>query len=112
MKTMLRVATAAALLGAASLAPAFAQETIGTMQVIPTSGDWASQLAGRRLDLLDTQDNITAGVVIIRALQVSAEDREQAIAGYYQGLRSVRTQGMFKDTKQYVAAVLAHYKRL
>jgi LysM repeat protein len=85
---------------------------IGTMQVIPTSGDWASQLAGRRLDLLDTQDNITAGVVIIRALQVSAEDREQAIAGYYQGLRSVRTQGMFKDTKQYVAAVLAHYKRL
>ena len=33
MKTMLRVATAAALLGAASLAPAFAQETIGTMQV-------------------------------------------------------------------------------
>lgn len=33
MKTMLRIATAAALLGAASLAPAFAQETIGTMQV-------------------------------------------------------------------------------
>ncbi len=85
---------------------------IGTMQVIPSSGDWASELAGRRLNLLDPQDNITAGVVIIRALQVSAESREHAIAGYYQGLRSVRTQGMFEDTKQYVAAVLAHYKRL
>ena len=40
---------------------------IGAMQVIPSSGDWASQLAGRRLDLLDAQDNVTAGVVILRA---------------------------------------------
>lgn len=85
---------------------------VGTMQVIPTSGDWASALVGRRLDLLDTQDNITAGVVILRALRSSAETREQAIAGYYQGLRSVRERGMFPDTKQYVRAVLAHYSRL
>ncbi|MDV3221575.1 LysM peptidoglycan-binding domain-containing protein [Intrasporangium sp.] len=85
---------------------------IGTMQVIPMSGDWASQLAGRRLDLLDAQDNITAGVVIIRALRTSADSLEHAIAGYYQGLHSVRTKGLFKDTEQYVAAVLAHMKRL
>lgn len=85
---------------------------IGAMQVIPASGDWASQLAGRRLDLLDAQDNITAGVVIIRALRTSAESLEQAVAGYYQGLHSVRTKGPFADTKQYVAAVLAHLKRM
>jgi LysM repeat protein len=85
---------------------------IGTMQVMPSSGRWASELAGRRLDLLDTQDNITAGVLILRALRSSADTREQAIAGYYQGLRSVRTRGLFADTKTYVAAVLAHYKRL
>ena len=39
---------------------------IGAMQVIPSSGEWASQMAGRRLNLLKTQDNITAGVVILR----------------------------------------------
>lgn len=85
---------------------------IGTMQVIPSSGEWASQLAGRRLDLLDTQDNITAGVVILRALRVSSGSVQEAIAGYYQGLHSVRTQGVFADTKQYVAAVLAHAQRM
>ncbi|HET6668148.1 MAG TPA: LysM peptidoglycan-binding domain-containing protein [Intrasporangium sp.] len=85
---------------------------IGAMQVIPSSGDWASQLAGRRLDLLDAQDNVTAGVVILRALQSSADSIEEAVAGYYQGLRSVRTKGMFADTKKYVAAVQAHMKWL
>lgn len=85
---------------------------IGTMQVIPMSGTWASQLAGRRLDLYDAQDNITAGVLILRALQAGADSREQAIAGYYQGLRSVRERGMYPDTKQYVAAILAAYKRM
>lgn len=85
---------------------------IGTMQVIPASGTWASQLAGRRLDLLDTRDNVTAGVLILRALQSTATSREEAIAGYYQGLRSVQTQGMYPDTKGYVRTVLALYKRM
>ena len=30
----------------------------------------------------------------------------QAIAGYYQGLRSVRENGMYSDTKRYVANVM------
>jgi LysM repeat protein len=75
---------------------------IGVMQVIPTSGQWASDLVGRRLDLLDTHDNVTAGVVILKALSRSASSRSQAIAGYYQGLASVRRNGMFADTKVYV----------
>ncbi|MGN6752251.1 MAG: LysM peptidoglycan-binding domain-containing protein [Intrasporangium sp.] len=85
---------------------------VGTMQVIPSSGQWASELAGRKLDLLDTEDNITAGVVIIKALLRGADDREQAIAGYYQGLHSVQANGLYEDTKGYVAAVLTHYKRM
>ena len=40
---------------------------IGVMQVIPSSGQWASDMAGRPLNLLRTQDNITAGVVILRS---------------------------------------------
>ncbi len=78
---------------------------IGTMQVIPSSGQWASQLIGRNLNLLDTEDNITAGVVILRALTQSASNESEAIAGYYQGLAGVRRNGMYPDTRQYVANV-------
>jgi LysM repeat protein len=80
---------------------------IGVMQVIPSSGRWASDLVGRRLDLLDTRDNVTAGVVILRALTRSAASRREAVAGYYQGLSSVRRRGMFVDTKSYVRSIEA-----
>ncbi|WP_270889130.1 LysM peptidoglycan-binding domain-containing protein [Pedococcus sp. 5OH_020] len=85
---------------------------IGVMQVIPSSGRWASDMAGRRLNLLSTQDNITAGVVILRSLTRSATTVDQAIAGYYQGLYSVQHQGMYADTKAYVAAVKSHRSRM
>jgi LysM repeat protein len=78
---------------------------VGVMQVVPSSGRWASELVGRRLDLLDVEDNITAGVVILRSLLRTADSREQAIAGYYQGLWSVRSRGMFADTKTYVRRI-------
>ncbi|GAA2746565.1 hypothetical protein GCM10009868_32530 [Terrabacter aerolatus] len=85
---------------------------VGVMQLMPVAETWASQLAGRSLDRYDTQDNITGGVLIIRSLLATADSREQAIAGYYQGLYSVRTKGMYDDTKRYVATVLAEYNRL
>ncbi|GAB3084247.1 LysM peptidoglycan-binding domain-containing protein [Pedococcus soli] len=84
---------------------------IGVMQVIPSSGEWASQMSGRRLNLMRTQDNITAGVVILRSLTRSAKNVDQAIAGYYQGLYSVQHHGMYADTKVYVKAVKAHRAR-
>jgi LysM repeat protein len=84
---------------------------IGTMQVIPSSGAWASQLVGRRLDLLDPHDNVVAGVAIIRHLVRTSPDLDTAIAGYYQGAASVRRDGMFADTQQYVSAVRAHMAR-
>ncbi|MGO1713976.1 lytic transglycosylase domain-containing protein [Ancrocorticia populi] len=80
---------------------------IGAMQVIPSSGDWASQLVGRKLNLLDPYDNATAGVAIIRYLQTNASSKDQGIAGYYQGLGGVRKYGMYPDTKNYVAKVKA-----
>lgn len=83
---------------------------IGTMQVIPSSGEWASQLVGRKLNLLDPYDNVTAGVAIIRALVNTSKDVNTAIAGYYQGQYSVSKHGMYDDTKAYVAAILAHKK--
>lgn len=80
---------------------------VGIMQVIPSAGDWASSLVGRKLDLLDPEDNVTAGVVMLRALTRMSGSEETAIAGYYQGLASVRSRGMYTDTKQYVANVKA-----
>ena len=85
---------------------------VGTMQVIPSSGDWASTLVGRKLDLLDPDDNITAGVVLLKQLTQMASSDSQAIAGYYQGLGSVRANGMYADTRQYVANVKHHRARM
>jgi LysM repeat protein len=83
---------------------------IGTMQVIPTSGEWASDLVGRDLNLLDPYDNATAGVAIIKRLIATSKDVDTAIAGYYQGQYSVSKYGMYDDTKAYVAAIKAHQK--
>jgi soluble lytic murein transglycosylase-like protein len=83
---------------------------IGTMQVIPSSGQWASDLVGRKLNLLDPYDNATAGVAIIRQLLATSKDRDTAIAGYYQGQYSVSKYGMYDDTKTYVEAIKAHQK--
>ncbi|MHA7180510.1 LysM peptidoglycan-binding domain-containing protein [Arthrobacter sp. MDB2-24] len=83
---------------------------IGTMQVIPSSGEWASDLVGRKLNLLDPYDNATAGIAIIRSLVRTSPSLDIAIASYYQGQYSVQTRGMFEDTKQYVASIKAHQK--
>ena len=83
---------------------------IGVMQVVPSSGRWASTLVGRDLNLLDTRDNVVAGVAILSALN-AAEREETAVAAYYQGLGSVRAHGMFADTRRYVADVLALRRR-
>ncbi|HET7415381.1 MAG TPA: LysM peptidoglycan-binding domain-containing protein [Arthrobacter sp.] len=84
---------------------------IGTMQVIPSSGEWASQLVGRQLNLLDPYDNITAGVAIIDALLRTSDSREKAIASYYQGQWSVEKNGFYDDTKRYVKSVKALEKK-
>lgn len=85
-----------------SVSPANA---IGVMQVIPSSGEWASRLVGRNLNLLDPDDNVVAGVAILRQLLASSSDTSTAIASYYQGQGSVRANGMFSDTRRYVANV-------
>jgi LysM repeat protein len=86
-------------------------DAVGTMQVIPDAGAWASGLVGRELDLLDAQDNITAGVAIIRQLGRTAANGDTAIAAYYQGLHGVKKYGMYDDTKKYVKAVKSHRDR-
>ncbi|HET7138961.1 MAG TPA: LysM peptidoglycan-binding domain-containing protein [Arthrobacter sp.] len=83
---------------------------IGTMQVIPSSGQWASDLVGRQLNLLNPYDNATAGVAIIKQLIATSKDVDTAIAGYYQGQYSVSKNGLYDDTKAYVASIKAQQK--
>lgn len=78
---------------------------IGAMQVIPSTGAWASEMVGRDLDLLDPYDNAVAGVAIIRWLQNNASSVDEGIAGYYQGLGGVQAYGMYSDTVDYVYKV-------
>lgn len=84
---------------------------VGVMQVIPSTGTWVSTMVGRDLDLLDANDNITAGVVLLKYLTRNADNLDQAIAGYYQGLGGVRKYGMASDTKTYVKSVRALMKK-
>ncbi|WEV78948.1 LysM peptidoglycan-binding domain-containing protein [Janibacter cremeus] len=85
---------------------------VGAMQIIPASGEWTSSLAGRDLDLLDTEDNVTAGVLLLKVLTQQASSTGDAIGGYYQGLASVEANGMYADTERYVANVKALRKRM
>jgi soluble lytic murein transglycosylase-like protein len=81
----------------------------GVMQVMP--GTWSyvqDNLANRALDPNSATDNVHAGVLYLkRLLAETGGDESAAIAGYYQGLSSVRTRGLFDDTQHYVANVQA-----
>ncbi len=92
----------------ASVSPANA---VGVMQVIPSAGQWAEGLVGRKLNLLDPQDNVTAGIAIIRHHQRNSPSKEIGIASYYQGAAGVKKYGMYPDTKRYVANILALQNR-
>ncbi|TCO51939.1 LysM domain-containing protein [Kribbella antiqua] len=78
---------------------------VGAMQVIPSTGRFASSVVGRDLDLLKPRDNVTAGVVLLDRL-TSAAELQTAVAGYYQGLGGVKRNGMYPDTKLYVKNIL------
>jgi N-acetylmuramoyl-L-alanine amidase len=81
----------------------------GVMQVMPGTWDYVEQnLAGRALDANSATDNVHAGVLYLQhLLQQTGGDENAAIAGYYQGLGSLRSRGMFADTQKYVANVQA-----
>jgi LysM repeat protein len=81
----------------------------GVMQVMTGTWDYVEEnLAGRPLDPNSAHDNIHAGVMYLQRLLTDAGgDENAAIAGYYQGLASVRERGMYDDTQRYVENVQA-----
>jgi LysM repeat protein len=81
----------------------------GVMQVMPGTWDWIqSNLAERTLNPASAADNVAAGSLYMKHLLAETGGNESmAIAGYYQGLSSVQSQGMLPETRQYVANVEA-----
>ncbi|HEX3825089.1 MAG TPA: LysM peptidoglycan-binding domain-containing protein [Mycobacteriales bacterium] len=87
-------------------------DALGAMQVMRYTGSYLSDdVVHRSLNLYDAQDNITAGVALLSVLTHEAVSTRQAIAGYYQGLQSVRDHGMYASTQQYVRDVMALRQR-
>ena len=85
----------------------------GIMQVMPGTWDWVQQnLAMGPLSPTSPEDNVRAGsLYLARLLRETGGDARLAAAGYYQGLSSVRSRGMFDDTKRYVDNVIALQSR-
>jgi soluble lytic murein transglycosylase-like protein len=80
----------------------------GVMQMTPGAWNYVQALTGRRLDPNSAADNVSAGVLYLKnLLQQTGGDQNAAIAAYYQGLGSLRSRGMFDDTRRYVANVQA-----
>jgi soluble lytic murein transglycosylase-like protein len=82
----------------------------GVMQILPGTWAWinATLTSGLPLAPASALANVRAGVLYLRALlDATGGDVRLAVAGYYQGLASVRANGMYADTARYVADVLA-----
>jgi len=86
----------------------------GVMQILPGTWNWIqdTQTLGVPLAPASAIDNVRGGVLYLRALlRATGGDLRLAIAGYVQGLASVRANGMFAVTRQYVSDVMALRQR-
>jgi soluble lytic murein transglycosylase-like protein len=83
----------------------------GIMQILPGTWAWIQHnlVAGAQpLAPASAYDNVRGGALLLHwLLQQTGGDPAMAAAGYYQGLSSVRQNGMFPDTQQYVRSVMA-----
>jgi N-acetylmuramoyl-L-alanine amidase len=86
----------------------------GVMQIMPGTWSYIGQhLAGPPpLSPTSAADNIRAGSLLLHSLlDATGGDPAMAVAGYYQGLQSVRQHGVFSDTQAYVNNVMALRQR-
>jgi soluble lytic murein transglycosylase-like protein len=80
-------------------------DAIGVMQVLPSTGRVLAAAYGRKLNLLKVEDNVLAGTLLLRQLVRATGRADLALAGYYQGLGSVRSRGMLPQTHAYIRNV-------
>src|SRR4051812_2481225 len=89
-------------------------DAIGVMQVLPSTARALSAAYHRKLNLLKVEDNVLAGTLLLSQLVRATGRADLALAGYYQGLGSVRSRGMLPQTHAYirnVSALRARFRR-
>jgi soluble lytic murein transglycosylase-like protein len=81
----------------------------GIMQIMPGTWEYVQRnLSAGPLNPSSAADNVKAGSLYLASLlRDTGGDVPTAVAGYYQGLGSVRSRGLYDDTKRYVANVMA-----
>jgi LysM repeat protein len=81
----------------------------GVMQILPGTWSWInSNLAVSPLNASSAADNVHAGVLYLaQLLKDTGYNVPDTIAAYYQGLESVRQEGMLPATREYVNSVMA-----
>ena len=85
----------------------------GVMQVTPATWAYVETVLVRHRIPRTTDGNIQVGVAFLGyLLREFRGDERLALAAYVQGLRSVRRHGLFRETRMYVAGVLAVKRRL
>ena len=84
----------------------------GVMQVTPATWDYVETVLVGRAIPRTTSGNVHVGVAFLDQLVREFHgDVRLALAAYVQGPRSVRRNGMFPETRNYVAGVLALSRR-
>ena len=85
----------------------------GVMQIMPPTWEWIdANLARVPLHPASAPENVRAGAMYLNYLRRVTGDERLALASYYQGLDSVRQQGLLPETERYVASVLAHRREM
>ncbi len=80
----------------------------GVMQILPGTWNWiTSSLATTPLSPDSAADNVRGGVLMLHSLLNATGSPSMTAAGYYQGLPSVRRNGLFPDTQRYVSDVMS-----
>ena len=80
----------------------------GVMQVTPATWDFVETVLLGRSVARTTEGNIRVGTAFLaHLLRRFRGDERLAVGAYYQGARSVRRHGLFRETRRYVANVLA-----
>ena len=81
----------------------------GIMQLLPDTAAWvARDIVGRPLDAANSAaDNALAGTALLAWLLDLADDEDLALAYYVQGQGSVARDGIYPETRSYIANVRA-----
>jgi len=87
---------------------------VGVLQTLPSTRAYVETvLAGGSMIPRTVDGDVRVGVLFLKhLLDAFKGDESLALAGWYQGERAVREHGMYKETKPFVANVLALRSRM